>query len=153
MRIDAAELKQTLIQREMKCGLSLAKALEKLSRKYPELFDAPAEKPKKLKHNNKITIVDGVSFRSKLEAEYYSQLKLRFMAGEIIGFVIQPKFILQEGTETERAITYSADFLIIFPDMSCEVIDTKGFEGKEWQRTYKMFRIKYPKIELRVIKN
>jgi len=74
------------------------------------------------------------------------------MAGEIIGLVLQPKFVLQEGTDTEQAITYSADFLIINPDYTCEVVNTKGFESEQWERTYKMFKIKYPKINLKVVK-
>jgi hypothetical protein len=152
IRFEEAEFKQILVNREMKQGRTLKQALDILSEsKHRELFRKPS-KEKKLKHGNVITTIDGIKFRSKKEANYYCELKLRMKGGGIIGFVIQPKFILQEGNETDRAITYSADFLVIFPDNTCEVVDTKGYESKEWQRTYKMFRLKYPNIELKVVK-
>lgn len=152
MRMEAGEAKRVLIEGEMKKGRTLAQALEIVKKKQPELFE-DKKSSKKLKHGNIITSINGIKFRSKKEANYYCKSKLRLQAGEIIGIVLQPKFILQEGNEKERPITYSADFLLIYPDMTCEVIDTKGYsEDAGWKRTYKMFRIKYPHIELKVVK-
>lgn len=112
------------------------------------------EKPKakKQKYNNKGIWYDGVYFRSQLELKRYCQLKLLFNAGEIRGFVLQPEFILQEGTAEERAITYSADFLILNNDGTYTVEDTKGYESEQWKRTYKQFKLRYPKVELKVLK-
>lgn len=151
IRFEESEIKQILIKKEMQQGRTLKQALDILENgKHGELFREPSKK--KLKHGNVITKVDGINFRSKKEASYYCELKLRIQAGEIIGFVIQPKFILQEGNDIDRAITYSADFLVIFPDNTCEVVDTKGYESEQWNRTYKMFRLKFPDIELKVVK-
>lgn len=109
-------------------------------------------KPKKAKYNNKGTWHDGVFFRSQLECKRYCQLKLLFHAGEIAGFTLQPEFILQEGNENNRAITYKADFLILNNDGTYTVEDTKGYESEQWKRTYKQFKLRYPKLDLKVIK-
>lgn len=113
------------------------------------------EKPKakkKQKYKNKGTWIDGVFFRSQLEAKRYCQLKLLFYAKEIVGFVLQPEFILQEGNEENRAITYSADFLILNKDGTYTVEDTKGYESEQWKRTYKQFKLRYPGIDLKILK-
>ncbi|EPY2273209.1 DUF1064 domain-containing protein [Clostridium sporogenes] len=109
-------------------------------------------KPKKQKYKNKGTWIDGVFFRSQLEAKRYCQLKLLFHAGEIAGFVLQPQFILQEGNGENRAITYSADFLVLNKDKTYTVEDTKGYESEQWKRTYKQFKLRYPNIELKILK-
>lgn len=113
------------------------------------------EKPKvkkKHKYKNKGTWIDGVFFRSQLEAKRYCQLKLLFHGGEIAGFVLQPEFILQEGNENNRAITYSADFLILNKNGTYTVEDTKGYESEQWKRTYKQFKLRYPGIDLKILK-
>jgi hypothetical protein len=110
------------------------------------------EKKKKPKYNNKIVHVDGIVFRSQKEATRYGELKLQKRAGDILGFILQPEFILEEGNKSQRPITYTADFLVIYPGMVCEVEDTKGYESEQWNRTYKMFKSRYPGIELKVIK-
>ena len=112
------------------------------------------EKPKvkKQKYGNKGVWHDGVYFRSQLEMKRYCQLKLLFYAGEIAGFILQPEFILQEGKGEERAITYTADFLILNKDGTYSVEDTKGFESQQWRRTYKQFKLRYPDIDLKVLK-
>jgi protein associated with RNAse G/E len=108
--------------------------------------------PKKAKYNNKHVRVDGIVFDSGKEAEYYNTLKLLMRAGAISGFCMQPAFVLVEGNDTEKAITYSADFIVLKPDGTYEIVDTKGYETEQWKRTYKMFRLKYPELELKVIK-
>ena len=111
----------------------------------------PTVKPKrKSKHNAKHTRVDGILFDSKLESEYYKNLTLLMRAGEITGYAIQPKFILVEGNETDSAITYSADFIIFKNDGGYEIVDTKGFESDNFKRTHKQFRLKYPKLDLKI---
>lgn len=108
--------------------------------------------PKKQKYNNKGVWHDGIFFRSQLEMKRYCQLKLLFHAGEIAGFILQPQFILQEGNEKERAINYSADFLILNLDGTYSIEDTKGYESEQWKRTYKQFKLRYPHIELKILK-
>jgi hypothetical protein len=111
------------------------------------------EKPKKSKYNSHHVWLDGIYFDSQKEADFYSNLKLSMSAGIITGFCLQPKFVLVEGNEKERAITYSADFIIFYKDGTCRVVDTKGYEPAHWERTYKMFRLKYPNLELTVVKD
>lgn len=109
------------------------------------------KKQKKSKYNAHRIKVDGICFDSQKEANYYEELKLQLRAGVIKGFCRQPQFILVEGNIKERAITYSADFIIFHLDGTAEIIDTKGYEPQQWQRTYKMFRIKYPDLKLKVV--
>ncbi|MFL0198403.1 DUF1064 domain-containing protein [Clostridium sp. WILCCON 0269] len=82
----------------------------------------------------------------------YCQLKLLFYAGEIAGFILQPEFILQEGRGGQRAITYTADFLVLNNDGTYSVEDTKGYESAQWKRTYKQFKLRYSGVELKVLK-
>jgi len=107
---------------------------------------------KQSKYNSKKTWLDGIVFDSQKEANYYSNLQLLMKVGEIKGFCIQPKFILVEGNEEERAITYSADFIIFNNDNTYEIVDVKGFESQQWKRTFKQFKLKYPKLKLKVVK-
>jgi|GEM_PF-329239 len=112
----------------------------------------PKPKEKKQKYNNNGTWYDGLFFRSQLECKRYCQLKILFNADEIVGFILQPEFILQEGNDKEKAITYKADFLILNRDGSYEVEDTKGYESEQWKRTYKQFKLRYANIELKILK-
>ena len=73
-------------------------------------------------------------------------------AGEIKGFCLQPKFVLVEGNDTDRAITYAADFIVFKNDDTYEIVDVKGFESQQWKRTFKQFRLKYPELDLKVVK-
>lgn len=85
-----------------------------------------AGKPKKKnKYNAKITEVDGIKFHSRLEANYYSDLKLRQRAGDILHFHRQVIFDLPGSTR------YLCDFMIIYPDNRIEYVDTKGRDTSE----------------------
>ena len=54
------------------------------------------------------TVVDGITFASKKEAAYYSELKLAERAGEISNLQLQPKFpIIMNG---KKVGNYIADF-------------------------------------------
>jgi hypothetical protein len=110
------------------------------------------EKVKKAKYNNKHVWVDGICFDSQLEATRYGQLKMLQRAGTIKGFARQLEFVLTEGNEQQRAIIYKADFIVFNLDGSVTVEDTKGYEPEQWKRTYKMFKAKYPQIEIDVLK-
>jgi hypothetical protein len=106
---------------------------------------------KKSKYKNKITYVDGIAFRSCLEAKYYSKLKLLKESEIIAGFSLQPQFVLVEGNEQDKAITYKADFIIFNLDGTFEIVDTKGYASQQWERTFKQFRLKYPNLKLKVV--
>ena len=111
-----------------------------------------AHKVKKPKYNNHHTLADGILFDSQMEADRYCQLKMLKNAGVIKGFCRQPEFILVEGNSEQRAITYKADFIVFNNDGTLFIEDTKGYESEQWKRTYKMFKAKYPEIEISVLK-
>jgi hypothetical protein len=117
-----------------------------------QYIEGKVEKVKKAKYNNKHTWVDGICFDSQMEANRYGQLKMLQRAGTIKGFARQPEFVLVEGNEQQRAITYKADFIVFNLDGSVTVEDTKGYESEQWKRTYKMFRAKYPNVEISILK-
>ena len=103
-----------------------------------EDYKAYANKPvKKTKYRANKTSVDGHTFDSKKEADYYLELKLRLQAGDIRGFCLQPTFILAKG------LKYKADFIIFNNDGSSSVIDVKGYRTKEYITKKKIFEDKF----------
>ena len=105
---------------------------------------------KKPKYNNKKVIVDGIYFDSKLESDKYSDLKLQLKMGTISGFCRQTEFILQEGFGLTKPITYLADFVVFNLDGTTEIIDTKGFCTDTFEIKYKLFKAKFPRLELKL---
>ena len=102
-------------------------------------------------HSRKVTI-DGHTFDSKRESEYYLELKLRKKANDILDFELQPEFVLQDGFRRDgkaiRAIKYIADFRIIHKDFSVEIVDVKGVITKEYAIKKKLLLAKYPGIKI-----
>ncbi len=100
------------------------------------------------KYRNKKVTIDGDTFDSKAEARYYSELKLRERAGDILFFRLQPRYRLQDAVEKHgvkhRAIDYVADFEIHHKDGSIEVVDVKGFKTEVFRIKEKMFHKKFP---------
>lgn len=106
------------------------------------------KKKKGSKYNNRKVKLDGYTFDSQLEADYYAELKLREKANDILFFKIQPRYLLQEefskGGIKHRKIEYIADFEVHHNDGSIEVIDTKGVKTEVFRIKEKMFHKKYP---------
>ena len=111
---------------------------------------------RKSKYNNQKTMVDGIKFDSKKEAEYYCQLKLLKQAGKIKDYRLQPRYELQPAFKKNgkkyRAITYIADFAIINNDGTTEVVDIKGVETQVFKIKKKLFEYMYPDLNLKVVK-
>ena len=111
---------------------------------------------RKSKYNNQKTVVDGIKFDSKKEAEYYCQLKLLKQAGEIRDIGLQQKYTLQPGFEKNgikyQPITYIADFVITNNDGTTEVVDIKGVETQVFKIKKKLFEYMYPDLNLKVVK-
>ena len=94
-------------------------------------------KKRKSKYRANKVSVDGHTFDSQKEADYYCELKLRLQAKEINGFCLQPTFILAP------SLKYKADFIIFNKDGSTEVIDVKGYKTKEYIAKKKVFEDKF----------
>lgn len=99
------------------------------------------------KYNAQKVVVDGISFSSKAEANYYTQLKWLKDQKQIKSFELQPKFLLQESFKkngkTYRRIEYTADFKIINLDQSIEIVEIKGFFTDIGRLKVKLFCKKY----------
>lgn len=114
------------------------------------------------KHNNKITEIDGIKFKSDLEARYYLLLKDRLEKSEIFDLVLQPKFELipgyiQNGKKI-RPGHYVADFQFVEKRRENGqahgvqvVVDTKGFFDSLGKWKIKHFQYLNPRIEFRLI--
>lgn len=94
-------------------------------------------KKKKSKYRANKVSVDGHTFDSQKEADYYCELKLKLQAKEINGFCLQPTFILAP------SLKYKADFIVFNKDGSTEVIDVKGYKTKEYIAKKKVFEDKF----------
>ena len=81
---------------------------------------------RKTKYRANKTSIDGHTFDSQKEAEYYCELKNRLQAKDIRGFCLQPTFILAAG------LKYKADFVVFHNDGTEEIVDVKGFKTKEY---------------------
>ena len=103
---------------------------------------------KQSKYLAKKTTLDGIAFDSQLEADYYSLLKLRQKAGEVIGFCRQPRFVVIEGQNGEKGSEYVADFIEFTADGRYRIIDVKGMKTEVFKLKMKAFKEKYPGLEI-----
>ena len=107
------------------------------------------------KYKNKKTMVDGIKFDSEMESHYYIYLKQLKEIGEVVDFVLQPTYLLQEGFDLNgkriRPITYKADFKVIYKDGHEEVIDVKGKLTEEFKIKRKMLLYRYRDINFKCV--
>ncbi|WP_245384542.1 DUF1064 domain-containing protein [Rhizobium leguminosarum] len=85
-------------------------------------------KPKRSKYGATKTMVDGITFDSKREAAYYSELKIREKAGEVSGLALQRPFpIIINGQSVGK---FLSDFAFIdhTQEDRLRVIDVKGMD-------------------------
>jgi hypothetical protein len=78
------------------------------------------------KYNNKKTIINGITFDSKKEADRYAFLTRRATIGEVVDIHLQVPFVF--ALEGKKMFTYKADF-VYFDKLANELIveDVKGF--------------------------
>jgi len=103
------------------------------------------------KYKNKRTIVNGISFPSKLEAEIYRVLMRRQEAGEIKDLRCQHPVVLQEGPPKVR-ISWKVDFS--FTEKNTGEIafaEAKGIETSDYKLKLKLWR-KNPPAPLEIWK-
>ncbi len=119
-----------------------AKDLRKLGIKLP------VENVSKSKYNSRKTVVDGISFDSRAEADYYCQLKILLRAGKIDGFCRQARFVITEGNNGEKGTEYVTDFVVFYPNGTYRIVDVKGVKTEVFKLKIKCLREKYPKIKI-----
>ena len=107
------------------------------------------------KYRAKKTVVDGITFDSKKEADFYCELKMLRMGGVVKDFECQHKFVLQEGFrhhgKAERAVTYTADFVIEYSDGHIEVVDVKGMRTDVYKLKRKLLLYRHPDMIFREV--
>jgi len=98
------------------------------------------------KYRSKTTIIDGIRFDSKKEAEYYRFLLMSKNAIEledrVIGIELQPRFDII--VNNVNIGFYKADFKVTYANNSVKVIDVKGYKKGA---AYSMFRLKKKLVE------
>lgn len=108
-------------------------------------FISNSPSPKSKYGNNKVEI-DGFVFDSSKEAKFYSELKLRKKANQILDFERQVKFeIVVNGIHIAN---YFLDFKVIHNANKIEYIDVKGQDSKtkKWIKT-DVFQLKKKLVE------
>jgi len=95
------------------------------------------------KYGNEKTVVNGISFDSEMEAEYYKYLKL-WEGITVVDIELQPKFMILAGYtdadgKKQRPIYYQPDFRVTYESGLVEVIDVKGVETEAFKLKKKMF--------------
>jgi hypothetical protein len=82
---------------------------------------------RKNKYNSKKVSIDGMTFDSKAESQYYLCLKAKEFKGQV-PFELIPGYRDQSGKKI-RSTHYIADFVVFYPDGSEDIVDVKGSRG------------------------
>ncbi len=103
-------------------------------------------------------VVDGITFASSAEAQFYQHLRFLERAGEVLRFELQPAFELQKTfrkvdpttgkVRTWRKRTYRADFRVWYADGRDLVIDVKGVKTEAFSLKQCLFEALYPDLHL-----
>ncbi|WP_395451167.1 DUF1064 domain-containing protein [Aminobacter sp. UC22_36] len=103
-------------------------------------FRREKAKPKRNKFGAKRTVLDGQTFDSKAESDYYAVLKLREKAGEVSGVEMQRPFALI-GPDGLLIATYRCDFAFWdHVEDRFRVIDVKGVETPVFKLKQKLMK-------------
>ena len=111
------------------------------------------------KYHNAKTIVDGIKFDSKLEAERYEQLKILERAGIIRDLELHPEYelipLFRKNGRTWRRAVYKADFrYILCEDDRMIIEDVKGSEAMitdVFRLKQKLFEYRYPELTIKIV--
>lgn len=102
---------------------------------------------------SKKTVIDGITFDSKTEAEYYEYLKSLEKDKKIYRLRCHPVYTLQDAVERHgkkyKAIKYIADFEYWNDEEKTHVVvDVKGYAMEDAKLKRKLFACKYPRYRL-----
>lgn len=112
------------------------------------------------KYGAKPTIVGGIRFASKAEAERYAALRILEYAGKIRDLRLQPCFQLQAAFVDNKgrrwsAIKYHADFAYFEPGNPREVIEEVKSPGTARARDFsvrlRLFLYQHPELDYRLM--
>ena len=111
------------------------------------------------KYHNKKTVADGIKFDSRLEAEWYAQLKILERAGVIRDLELQPEYELipsfRKDGKTWRRTVYKADFRYILAEDDRIIIeDVKGSTAvitDVFRLKQKLFEYRYPELTIKIV--
>ena len=106
------------------------------------------ESNKPNKYRSKACKIDGITFQSTAEANYYYKLKMLVKAKKIAGFCRQPRFVITEGDNNTRCVEYVADFIEFHNDGTYRIVDVKGIQTPEFKLKMKSLHEKYPTIKI-----
>ena len=87
------------------------------------------------KYGNKKTVIDGITFDSKKEAERYCELRLLLRSGRIKDLRLQVPYEVVPSVKIhgvkQRAVKYIADF--VYTEAGREIVeDSKGVRTREY---------------------
>lgn len=91
------------------------------------------------------TIVNGIRFASKREANRYKELLLMVMAKKISDLTLQPPFTFPCGVKYKGDFSYIENGVRIYEDV-------KGFKTPVFNLKMRMMKHHYPEVILRIIK-
>lgn len=144
-----------------------------MARRFKRELTKNKVKSGKIKHIK--TTIDGITFDSKMESQYYLYLKELKAKGIVESFRLQPEFILQDKfmivdgqvifgedpnfnkikrqtkAPTVQAIKYISDFEVVYADGHIEIVDPKGIATADFELKRKMFMCKFPDKQLKVV--
>lgn len=114
-----------------------------------------------MKYNNRKTVIDGITFDSAAEADYYCQLKLLMAGGVVKDFTRQTvieilpptlcekvrdgkRLVYRPGKKNKEShVKYIADFVVEYADGHTEVVDVKGVKTDVYNLKRKMLLAKW----------
>jgi hypothetical protein len=105
----------------------------------------------RLKYGNTPTVIDGIKFDSKKEAQYYGRCKMLKKAGEITKIECHVPFpLIVNGV---KICDYEADFVLYYPDGTIRVKDVKSeaTEGLAVFRLKKALMLAIHKINVEIV--
>lgn len=113
-----------------------------------------SQRPKKHKYNAKAQDEDGLHFDSKAELRRYRDLRLMYSVKQIDDFKVHPVFVLIDDFVYKgkkiRGIRYEADFQ--YTENGVAIIeDVKGVRTREFNLKLKLFMVRYPDFDFRLI--
>ena len=137
------------VKYKLKKGITWDIIKEYLGHVGKTVFDNLFEVETRNKYRNEKEEFEGIKFDSKMEMEFYIYLLKTHTKDEV---ELQPSFVLQEKFKdntgkAQRESRYVADFHV-----GNIVYDVKGVTTQIFRAKEKTFKLKYPDLQLKVIK-